>query len=93
MRRIDPYVDFARTYNYAMVVFKYASWNTLYRLYNHHHETGRRPPLNFDPFVYPITYWNHCLVGHKDALRPDIRAWLNAEKSKGEATVSMQSHA
>ncbi|KAL5530842.1 hypothetical protein ACEPAF_7100 [Sanghuangporus sanghuang] len=48
-------------------------------LYNSKHARDRRTPLTFDPSQYPITFWKHCLMLHKDALKPDIGTWLKAD--------------
>ncbi|KAL5488467.1 hypothetical protein ACEPAI_6585 [Sanghuangporus weigelae] len=48
-------------------------------LHNSKHARDRRTPLTFDPSQYPITFWKHCLMLHKDALKPDIETWLKAD--------------
>ncbi|KAL5508672.1 hypothetical protein ACEPAH_6293 [Sanghuangporus vaninii] len=48
-------------------------------LHNSKHARDRRTPLTFDPSQYPITFWKHCFMLHKDALKPDIETWLKAD--------------
>ncbi|KAL5512185.1 hypothetical protein ACEPAG_3470 [Sanghuangporus baumii] len=48
-------------------------------LHNSKHTRDRRTPLTFDPSQYPITFWKHCLMLHKDDLKPDIETWLKAD--------------
>lgn len=56
--------------------------NAGFSLHNSVHKRDRRPPLTFDPSQYPITFWKHCLMLHKDALKPGIEAWIKVEGSK-----------
>lgn len=50
----------------------------------------QHPPLTFNALKSPIMFWNHCIVEHKDALRPDPQEYLKSAQTfpEGDAVYT-----